>query len=29
MAAYELTQMGFDKICVLKGGFTEWRKNDR
>ena len=29
MAAYELVQMGFDNIFVLKGGFTEWAKSGR
>ena len=29
MAAYELVQMGFDNICVLKGGFNEWSKSGR
>lgn len=29
MAAYELVQMGFDNICVLKGGFTDWTKSGR
>ena len=29
MAAYELVQMGFDNIYVLKGGFTDWTKSGR
>lgn len=29
MAAYELSNLGFDNIKVLKGGFNEWRRSER
>ncbi|CAL8470779.1 g10321 [Coccomyxa elongata] len=29
MAAYELTNMGFDNLKVLKGGFNLWKRSER
>lgn len=29
MAAYELSNMGFDNLKVLKGGFNQWKRSER
>ena len=29
IAAYQLLKLGFKRVAVLKGGFSEWKKNDR
>lgn len=29
IAAYELLKLGFTKVSVLKGGFSEWKRNER
>ena len=29
VAAYEVTNLGISNVSVLKGGFSEWRRNNR
>ena len=29
IAAYQMLKIGFKKVAVLKGGFSEWKKNER
>ena len=29
MAAYEMLRLGYTNISVLKGGFSEWKRNER
>ena len=29
MAAYEMLRLGYTNISVLKGGFSDWKRNER
>lgn len=29
IAAYQLLKLGFTNVSVLKGGFSEWKRNER
>jgi len=29
IAAYQMLKLGFKKVSVLKGGFSEWQRNER